>query len=208
MCGELPMSVKNYDKPSLEKISEDFLKHNAQGKYDNRMLLIEPLIESYGYQIFPIPGLAEIAEAYLPAKPGYIFVDEEQYLNGTSFRWRFTIAEELAHILIHRPIFEGKPIEEIIRIQEELSDADYQVIERNAKYLAGCILMPQHFFNDRFSHFVDIQSQKTSNSLKILKYVVRQLSMDFNVSCYSVAIRALHLGLIDQQQLDDLLECF
>jgi Zn-dependent peptidase ImmA (M78 family) len=181
------MSVKNYDKQSLEKISEDFLKKNARGKYDNRALLIESLIESFGYHIFPIPGLAEIAEAYIPAKPGYIFVDEQQYLNGTSFRWRFTIAEELAHILIHRPIFEGKTIKEITKIQDDFSDSDYQTIEKNAKYLAGCILMPRQIFMDRFTHFAEIQSQTTSNTLKILKYVVRQVSLDFNASCYTVS---------------------
>lgn len=202
------MSVKNYSNEDLEKTAENFLKKYAQGKYDNRALLVEWVIESFGYYIFPIPGLAEIAEAYIPAKPGYIFVDEEQYLNGTSFRWRFTIAEELAHILIHRPIFEGKSTKQIGQMQEIFSDDDYRIIEKNAKFLAGCILMPRAEFKARFIHFSEIQSQKTSNLLKILRYVVRQLSMDFNISCYSVSIRALHLGLIDQEQLDDLIESF
>lgn len=203
------MSVKNFDKHSLEKLAEDFLKQKAQGKFDHRSLLIEWLLESCGYTIFPVPGLAEIAEAYVPAKRGYIFVDEEQYLNGnSSFRWRFTLAEEFAHILLHRPLFEGKTTKEIVKIQDGFSDADYRTIEKNAKYLAGCILMPQGVFKERFAHFAAIQSQQTTNSLSILKYVVRQLSMDFNVSCYSVSIRALHLGLIDQEQLDDLLERF
>lgn len=202
------MSVKNHDKQELEKISEDFLKAHAKGKYDNRMLLIEPLIESYGYTIFPIPGLCEIAEAYIPAKPGYIFVDENQYLNASSYRFRFTIAEELAHILIHRPIFEGKSVAEITKIQEAFTDADYQTIERNAKYLAACILMPKNEFKSRFQHFHQIQSQQTSNSLKIHRYVARQLSMDFFVSVHSIALRAMQLGLIDQQQLEDLQESF
>jgi Zn-dependent peptidase ImmA (M78 family) len=199
------MPVKNHSNESLEKIAEDFLKKYGQGKYDGHALLIEVLIESFGYYIFPVPGLAEIAEAYVPVKRGYIFVDEEQYQNAViSFRWRFTIAEELAHILLHRPLFEGKSAKQIVQIQEGFSDEDYRIIEKNAKFLASCILMPKEDFKTRFIHFTTIQSQRTSNSLQILKYVVRQLNMDFNVSCYSVSLRALHLNLIDQQQMDDL----
>jgi Zn-dependent peptidase ImmA (M78 family) len=165
--------------------------------------------EALGYYIFQVPGLAEIAEAYVPAKPGYIFVDEDQYQKAViSFRWRFTIAEELAHILLHRPFFEGKSTKQISQIRDGFSDDDYRIIEKNAKYLAGCILMPRTEFKARFGHFAEIQSQKTSNRLHLLRYVVRQLSMDFNISCYSVSLRALHLGLIDQEQLDDLIESF
>jgi hypothetical protein len=203
------MSVKNYSNESLERIAGDFLKKYAQGKYDGHALRIEALIESFGYYIFQIPGLAEIAEAYVPAKPGYIFVDEDQYQwNAISFRWRFTIAEELAHILLHRPIFEGKSAKQIAQIQDGFSDDDYRIIEKNAKFLASCVLMPKEVFKTRFEHFTAIQSQKTSNYLNVLKYAVRQLNMDFNVSCFSVSLRALHLHLIDQQQLEDLLETF
>jgi Zn-dependent peptidase ImmA (M78 family) len=202
------MPVKNHSNEDLETIAENFLAQRARGKYDGHSLRIEALIESTGYYIFQIPGLAEIAEAYIPAMPGYIFVDEEQYLNGISFRWRFTIAEELAHVLIHRPLFEGKSSKEIIKIQDGYTDADYRIIEKNAKFLAGSILMPRGVFRERFAHFQALQSQRSANVLDILKYAVRQLSRDFNVSCYAVALRALHLEIIDQQQLDDLIESF
>ena len=55
------MSVKNHSNPSLEKIADDFLKEYGQGKHDGRSLLVEWVIESLGYHIFPIPGLAAIA---------------------------------------------------------------------------------------------------------------------------------------------------
>jgi len=199
---------KSHSREELEKIAEEFLQKNTAGKYDNRALMIEAVIEGIGYTIHPVPGLAEIAEAYVPAKKGYIFVDEEQYMNGSSFRWRFTMAEELAHILIHRPIFDDKSSEEIVRIQEAFTDSEYRRIEQDAKYLAGCLLMPKEVFLARFKHFFDFQSQRSSNYLNILYYVMRQLSMDFNVSCQSVSIRALHLDQIDQSDLEDLLEMF
>jgi hypothetical protein len=95
------MPLESHSKENLEEIAERFLQDHGAGKRDGRSLMVESLIESFGYTIWQFPGLSEIAEAYVPAKPGYIFVDEDQYLNGASFRWRFTITEELAHILIH-----------------------------------------------------------------------------------------------------------
>jgi hypothetical protein len=68
--------------------------------------------------------------------------------------------------------------------------------------------MKKSWFEERFAYFHRQQSIRTSNQLHVLKFVARQLSMDFNVSCYSVVIRALHLCLIDQEQLDDLLEAW
>ncbi|MCX6923483.1 MAG: ImmA/IrrE family metallo-endopeptidase [Verrucomicrobia bacterium] len=196
--------IKVYGNKSLEAIAEGFL--SKHGTYDGRALRLEAAIESYGYQIFAVPGLAEVAEAYVPIKQGYIFVDEEQYMNAETFRWRFSLAEELAHILIHRPLFQGMSVDQIIEFQNKLTDDEYLTMEREAKYLAGCLLMPQREYRSRFDQFYAIQSSRVSSELKILRFVVRQLSFDFNASFHSVALRGLKLDLIDQQQFDDLME--
>lgn len=200
------MNIKLFGRPALEKIAQEFLE--THGLRDNRALRVETAIESFGYRIFSFPGLAEIAEAYVPVKPGYIFVDEEQYLGIDSFRWRFSLAEELAHILIHRPMFEGMTLEQIIEFQNEITDKEYLALEREAKYLAGCLLMPADEYKKRFVHFWDLQSSRIQNELTVLRYVVRQVSYDFNVSVHSVALRALNLELIDQQQFDDLMDSY
>lgn len=206
------MPVKNHSNEELEKIAEDFLAKWGQGKYDNRCLRIEALIEAaeingQRYTIFPVRGLAEIAEAYTPAKPGYIFIDEDQFLNDGP-RCRFTLAEELAHILIHRPLFDGRSVAEQIKIQEGFSDYDYQVIERNAKFLASCILMPRETFTARFKHFFGMQSARVTNTVQIHRYVIKQLNYDFYVSYFSIALRALQLSLIDQEEFNELNEEF
>lgn len=196
--------IKKYSNDSLEAIAEGFLSNREM--HDGRALRLEAAIEFHGYQIFPVPGLAEIAEAYVPIKDGYIFVDEEQYMNVETFRWRFTLAEELAHILIHRPLFKGMSVEQIIDFQNKLADEEYLAMEREAKYLAGCLLMPQTEYRNRFNHFCTIQSSRVLNELKVFTYVVRQLSYDFNASFHSVALRGLKLKLLNQQQFDDLME--
>jgi Zn-dependent peptidase ImmA (M78 family) len=199
--------VPSYKAEELERIAESFLGTHAAGKYDHRALRIEAVVESYGYTIFQVPGLSQIAEAYIPIKPKYIFVDQDQYDSG-SFRWRFTLAEELAHILIHLPMFSGKTVPEILQIQERITDAQYAMIERNAKFLAGCLLMTRRVFKERFQYFSEITYGQVSSSLTTNRRVIRQLSMDFNVSCYAAAIRAQHLKLLDQVDVEELIESF
>jgi Zn-dependent peptidase ImmA (M78 family) len=166
---------------------------------------LRPLLEcsACGYSIIPVPGLADIADAYIPITGKRIYIDEEQYLSA-SFRVRFTLAEELAHILLHVPLFQGKSSKEIEELRDNISDTEYQAMERQAKHLAGCLLMPPAVFRDRFDHFYSIKSQRTPNQRRILLFVFRQLSIDFNVSSHSCAVRGLKLGLIDQDQMDEM----
>jgi len=195
--------VPNLSKTQLEATAQEWLKQ--YGKYDGRMLRLEHSLEVARYRIEPVPGLAEIAEAYIPAKSHYIFVDETQYLSNSP-RWRFTLAEELAHDLIHRPMFAGLNSEQIVAYQESLTDDEYSTIERQAKRLAGCLLMPEDVFIERFQHHWDTQRPSVTSDLKLLKYVIRQLNFDFAVSHHAIAVRAVYLDLIDQSQFDDFME--
>jgi Zn-dependent peptidase ImmA (M78 family) len=106
------------------------------------------------------------------------------------------------------PIFADKSSDEIRQIQESFSDDEYRIIEKDAKYLAGCLLMPRAIFRERFNHFYALQSQRTGNNLLVNRHVIKQLSLDFNVSCFSVGIRATHLDLLDQEELNDLIEAY
>jgi Zn-dependent peptidase ImmA (M78 family) len=208
MCS---LKIPRHSYAELESISKTFLVRagSAISLYDGRALRIEYVIESSvcGYSIFPVHGLAEVADAYVPIKGKRIYIDEDQYLSS-SFRVRFTLAEELSHIILHVPLFVGKSAEEVGEIQSQITDEDYQRMEREAKYMAGCLLMPAWTFTERFNHFYAIKLQQTANERNILLYVFRQVSMDFNVSCHSCAVRALKLDLIDQGQMDEISEFF
>ncbi len=192
------------NKVDFEAVAQEWLKEH--GKYDFRSLDIELSLEASGYRIFPVAGLAEIAEAFISSLVQYIFIDEDQYMGVGSFRGRFTLAEELAHDLLHRPLFRGKSHTEIVSYQEKITDAEYKSIERGAKNLAGALLMPAHLFDPRFNHFWGLQRPKVQSDLVALRYVFRQLNFDFNVSVHAVAVRARVRGLIDEEQLEDYLE--
>lgn len=121
---------KLYKREEIEAIAADFLAGLGNGKYDHRTLRIDWVIESLGIEIVPVPGLMEIAEAYLPIEGKRIFVDESQYASH-SLRWRFTLAEELAHWLLHKPWFDGKTVEEVQKMQSAFTDKEYLTIEQD-----------------------------------------------------------------------------
>lgn len=198
------MNIPAWTHPELEAKAEEFLQ--GYGRYDNRRLRIEETIEATGYKIWPVPGLGEIAEAYLPIKEGVIFIDEDQYRGIGGHRYVFSLAEELAHTILHRPLFSGMDVDKIRREQAALTDDEYLTIERQAKYLAACLLMRADWFRSRFARYQAIQKGRTGNQLHVLRYAIKQLGYDFAVSWHSVSIRAFYLGLIDQAQLDDLIE--
>jgi Zn-dependent peptidase ImmA (M78 family) len=182
----------------LEKIAEDFLtKH---GKFDGRMVMIEQIVQNYGYEVWPIRGLGQFAEAYIPNKPGIIFVDEEQMLEHP-MRFRFTLAEELAHILIHVPCMEGKTEAELQRFNETTTASQYRLYEHDAKFLASCLLMRKSAFVERFKSHASIQSKRVDNPIKVVRYALRQVGMDFCVPLSAAALRAFRLKLITEAEL-------
>jgi len=195
--------LPSYTEAEIEEKAEQFLQHH--GLYDNRMLMIEHVIEQYGYAIIPVPGLAELAEAYIPIQQGIIFIDEDQYSDVHSLRYRFTLAEELAHILLHRPFFDGKTEAEISALQTKISDRGYLEIEREAKFMASCILMRASVLMERFHHFYSAQSERSNNESVILNFVIRQLGRDFCVSRPAISLRCSSLELIDKAELDNML---
>lgn len=158
------------------------------------------MLEAEGYDIFPVPGLKKYAEAYLPKKANLVFVDEDQQLTQP-LRYRFTIAEELAHVLIARKIFNRMARSEIEKIFQQMSDSDYADFERNAKYLAACLLLPKASFLERFSLHRQRFSTKIVNPSEIAVRVILSVASDFEISKEPAAYRAKHLGLVTEECL-------
>lgn len=194
----MSFTYNRFTKRELESIAAAFLK--IKGRYCGCKVLIEEMLEAEGYDIFPIPGLKKYAEAYLPKKPNIVFVDEDQQLSQP-LRYRFTIAEELAHILIARRIFDRMGRGEIEKIFHQMSDSDYADFERNAKYLAACILLPKLAFIERFGLHKDRLSVKIVNPSEIAARAIMAIALEFEVSKEPVAYRAKHLNLVTEECL-------
>jgi len=192
----LTFKYSRFTKRELEAIGAGFLKE--KGKSSGCKILIEEMLEAEGYDIFPIPGLKQYAEAYLPKRPSIVFVDEDQQLSQP-LRYRFTIAEELAHILIARKRNMGHgQIEKIFR---QITDSDYGDFERNAKYLAACLLLPKASFIERFNLHRERWGAQIVNPSEIAVRVILAVASEFEVSKEAAAYRAKHLNLITEECL-------
>ena len=112
---------------------------------------IEPILEKSGFNLVPHPGLRRNyrTEGVLVydriTKKWSIWFDEA--LLDFEPRYRFTLAEEMSHYLLHKDIFlAGDTVEDCIEIYASLNNEEYHSIERNAKHLAAKLLIPAEDF--------------------------------------------------------------
>jgi len=103
-------------------------------------------------EIMPIPGLSRIGsgdeddmvEAFVNADLTAITVDEAAYEKQTN-RYRFSLAHELGHIVLHRKVFSKltfDSIEQWKQAMRTISQKDYQWLEWQAYAFAGLLLVP------------------------------------------------------------------
>jgi Zn-dependent peptidase ImmA (M78 family) len=83
-------------------------------------------------------------------------------------------------------------------------DSEYADFERNAKYLAGALLMPKDQFIERFKALESLFSEGTASRPRILYSTIRELGREFRVSDQSVGIRAKMLDLVREEDLGTL----
>lgn len=152
-----------------------WVKSNARNNSD--IFPIEAVLERIGVTIH----LEEMEKGELS---GYI----EKRANGWHIgvnkyevegRQRFTLAHELAHLLFHRHIINGK-FQEAIKLYR--SEDNYVHIEMEANMFAAELLMP----SERFRELWDILS-------------LQDISDRFGVSRYAAEFRAKKLRLKDKK---------
>jgi len=193
---------KRKTKRELEQLAFGFLKSKGAFFHGSK-LLIEELIEDMGFEIYPVPGLSKFAEGFLPRAGKRIFVDENQMLRYER-RYRFTLSEEFAHHLLIQEVFPHKSAKEIAATIDGFDEAEYCDFERNAKYLAGALLMPTPQFIERFQTLEVLFSEGSASRTGILYSVIRELGKEFSVSDQSVGIRARMLDLVREEDLGSL----
>ena len=132
-----------YDK--LRPVAADFLRqHHPSGTIP---IPIEDIVE-FGFQIevIPIPGLLNSYEvdSSISNDLATIYVDEDVFKKSLH-RYRFSLAHELSHRLIHAEIFRGisfRTVAEWKQVMVSIPEREYGFIESQAYSLAGLILVP------------------------------------------------------------------
>jgi len=180
-----------------DKIIEKFNKDNPYYEVD-----IDLLVERhYNIRIEGAPLRWEHGVEGYPCLGGHkIFIDSNMMNDlKQERRYRFTLAEEFAHIILHKDIWkEVKTPEEWASAWKNLPDNIHNKLDNNAKELAGILLLPRYSFINRaielrdslcaalgykLQNLTDIQKDEIKDS------VIRTLSDNFNVSSKPCEIR-------------------
>ncbi len=139
-------TVREYKVWQLQKHADDLL---AAAFPSGCAIPVE--IENVAYHldldIAPVPGLRQAREVlgalYRDAQGNYWIAVDEYMMDYRENRYRFTVAEEIAHFVLHRAqIEEATDIAGAIALQRRLRDR-YRFTESNARRLAAEMLMPR-----------------------------------------------------------------
>lgn len=186
--------IKDHPLWELEKIADDILK-DAPSCIQGVRVDIERLIETK-YGIIPTTHFGLQGKygvmAYMLTQGNRLFIDDK-LLDNPRFgqRYRFTLAEELAHYILHKDIYkDSKTIDERIEQESLLTRQEKWFLETNAKALASAILMPKTVIEKRIDNLFSTVGNNPANTSSIID----KLSREFDVSKQAVIRRLLNLG--------------
>lgn len=166
---------------------------------------IEEIIEfDFEIEVIPIDGILDDLEvdAFLTSDLRTIYVDEF-VMKHRYRRLRFSLAHEIAHYELHRPLYEGARIRSVKdwqRVQDSISEEDYAWFEYQANALAGLILVPEQELGQKFKQAVATArkagiSESTIDSEAGRTYVADALANEFDVSAQAIEKRMEKDGL-------------
>lgn len=146
------ISVPYLENEKIVQIAQSFL---ANHMIDSIPVDIESIIEyQYGMDIIPTPGLRKLIDmdGFITSDFSAIYVDDYVY-NEVYNRYRFTLAHEIGHFVIHREIlaqFNFDSIDEWKSFVCGLDRRDHSKMEFQAYAFAGLILVPPGSLRDEF----------------------------------------------------------
>ena len=166
---------------------------------------IEYVVEfELGMDIIYQPGLREVAETdgYLTSDFSGIYIDAQVY-DKYPYRYRFTLAHEVGHWVLHRDYFSQfsfSDIEEWINHHKELDQRDYGKLEYQGYTFGGYLLVPPSILKEQFIQALpkanNLIEQAKSESLDreayipyIIDFISVKLSPLFEVSTQSLIKR-------------------
>lgn len=185
----------------IQEVGDKILKEINYDDYTHYAVDIEYIIESHfniRIESAPLKWYRGV-EGYPSLNGRKIYVDVNlMNEDNQERRYRFTLAEELAHIILHSDIWKDvETVDEWVQKWSNIPESDDRYLNINAKELAGVILMPKNYFinraiqlRDKFiaeNSFFPLENVQTES---VIRYsVIRSLMNDFNVSQKPCEIR-------------------
>jgi len=198
------VKVRDYRLYELERIAADALR-DAERCVKGRCVDIERLIlEKFRLKIETFVDLRRRWDTYafIDTTGAVIFIDAD-LMNEARLekKYRFTLAEELAHFLIHRHLFANcRTIEGRMKIEEMLDERTRAYMESNAKALASAILMPKATVEPLVESLAGKLVDSEGHIL--VDQVVSALASEYDVNFQAAKRRMINLGSRQRLNLD------
>jgi len=204
------------DLSELQKIGDEILeKVNKDNPYYE--VDIDNIVEvHYDIRIEGAPLRWEHGVEGYPCLGGHkIFIDSNLMNDDRQERrYRFTLAEEFAHIILHRDVWKDVSTpEEFADAWQKVPDDSLNRLENNARELAGIILLPRYPFINRAIEIRDglyktfgFNAETLSGEQKdeIRDSIIRVLMDDFNMNSQPCEIRLERIERYLKQTLFDM----
>lgn len=139
-CLDAMSQIPRLGRLEIEKKAQELLDLYFDGSFP---VNIESVCDYLGLAIMPVRGLKGYfgVDAFIAADFKTIYVDEVGFRAGTN-RYRFSLAHEIGHFVLHREYFPNR----IESLEEWIGSSAYSgrnYVEYQANYFAGCLLAPE-----------------------------------------------------------------
>lgn len=185
------MHVPTYPAWEIEKKASEFHATYCGNPIRipvNIELIIEKQLGSGG--ILPIRNLRRDYETYgclvYDQRDARMMIVVDEYMADNNVTtYRFTLAEEVAHHLLHNKIFKhATSVSKWSSTWSTMSPTLHWQLDRNAKYLAGALLIPKDSLNSRVrevydQYFADLE---VLNEKHLRALIAQKLAPEYEVS--------------------------
>ena len=202
--------MKNFGEPESEKLRAPHLSYNDIRQKAEAFLQkylpaqvapipIETIIDNHlRLNIIPVPGIRENADVdgMLSRDGEEIWIEDSIYANNPH-RYRFTLAHEVGHLILHGDI-QGKIqyasfVDWKEHVPNQFENDQYRHFEAQTNSFAGLVLVPPSLLKSSFKKAL---SHATTKGLKLdltspltQEYIASFIADDFDASSQVVAIR-------------------
>ncbi len=185
-------------KADLRRHADEFLqRYNPAGTIP---VPIELIVEQqFGMDIVPVPGLEAHFDtvAFLTRDAREIRVDEYVYLHRLN-RYRFSLAHELAHRILHAALWQEFEFHDIASwkaaVSQSIPEREYGYIEYHANSFAGLVLLPSP---NLVAMFKDCVAMAENNGLDIWDEATGAIDLveDYVGRAFEVSAAVVHRRL-------------
>lgn len=153
-----------------------------------------------GINIIPVPGLIDFhVDAYAWSDLENIVVDKFFY-DKQSPRYRFTLAHETGHIVLHADILKQSQVssvENYLDFVNDMGEEAHRWTEWQADCFAGLVLVPSDALALKFAEAAKMAVEKglSPDDLTTRGYIADWISDFFEVSAQTIETRLVYDGL-------------